>query len=408
MFSMQYDAIIFLYTKYNRYGVHALVASLDKANVGIPIKLVPLDKIPEISRKYKNPIIAMGFTTIYFVENYDKIKKVLENSRGVKIVGGPHATGDPVGLLNIGFDYVFVGDGEKSLVEFVKEGVTKGIVYKEGDQYIFTGWNRVNLDDYYSFPWWRGIYSPIEIERGCLHACRYCETPFLYGKSRYRSIESVKEHINAMKKANKLHIRFIASDSFSYPYFFDLLEIQGVKLYVGSFPSEVRPENVSEEKLKAMKGRVANKRIIVGAQSGSERMLKIMNRQHTVEDVKNAVELIVKYGFVPEVDFIFGLPGETKEDVEETLNLMEWITAKGGRVHAHAFMPLPGTPWEDKKPGKVPEVIRKFVERLTGKGLAYGYWKEQEVIGRKIYNFYREGKILGFRGWKLVKYKLIL
>ena len=403
---MEYDALIFLYEKHNRYSVHALLAALDKNEVEIPVILSKLEDIPEHTKKYRNPVIAFSFKTQYLVEKYKSIQKLLQSVKGTKVAGGPHPTGDPVGTLKLGFDVVFVGDGEASFPEFLLGYTPKGVVLKEENGFVFTGWNRVKLDDYQSFPWWRKLFSPIEIERGCNHACRYCETPFIYGKSRYRGIDSVEEHVEAMKRMNKYHVRFIASDSFSYPYFFDILGLEGVKLYVGSFPSEVRPENVSEEKLEAMKGRVHNKRIVVGAQSGSERMLERMNRGHTVENVRVAVELILDYGFTPEVDFIFGLPGETKEDVEETLRLMEWITTKGGRVHAHTFMPLPGTPWEGEKPGTIPKIVRKFVERMTGRGLAYGYWKEQERVGKVIYKLYKEGKILGFRGWQQLRVRL--
>ncbi len=397
-----YDGVVFLYEKHNRYSVHALLGAMDVTDTRIPVVLARLDEIARASQMFDNPLIAMPLHTVFLAENWDRVVRTVRESRGTRVAGGPHATGDPVGTLNIGFDLVFVGDSEESFVDFLHGEMSRGVVYREGD-YVFTGWSRVNLDDYPSFPLSLRILSPIEIERGCVHGCRYCETPFIFGRSRYRSMESVREHVEVIRARDKKDVRFIASDSFSYPYFYDLLNLEGVRLFVGSFPSEVRPESVDEEKLEAMEGIVANRRIIVGAQSGSDRMLDIMNRGHTVEDVKVAVDLISNHGFTPEVDFIFGLPGEKREDVEATLELMEYVVARGGKIHTHTFMPLPGTPWESMPAGRVPEEVRKYVSRLIGLGKAYGYWERQERIARIMEQMYKEGKILGFRGWREVK-----
>ena len=53
---------------------------------------------------------------------------------------------------------------------------------------------------------------------------------------------------------------------------------------------------------------------------------------------------------MPQVDLIFGLPTELEEDQRMTLDLVRWIVAKGGKVRAHRFMPLPGTPLAAARP----------------------------------------------------------
>ena len=104
---------------------------------------------------------------------------------------------------------------------------------------------------------------------------------------------------------------------------------------------------------------VSNDRIIVGAQSGSQRILNIINRGHTVEDVFLAVDNLIDYGFVPDVDLIFlALP----------------------RIHAHIFMPLPGTPFENYPPGKIDSKTKKVLGDLARRGLLYGSWAVQEKL----------------------------
>jgi radical SAM superfamily enzyme YgiQ (UPF0313 family) len=83
------------------------------------------------------------------------------------------------------------------------------------------------------------------------------------------------------------------------------------------------------------------------------------------------------------VDFIAGLPGETPEDAAASRALMQRVADLGARVHAHAFMPLPGTPWQREAPGEVDAATALLLDRLASCGRAYGQWKGQaRVAGR--------------------------
>ena len=65
--------------------------------------------------------------------------------------------------------------------------------------------------------------------------------------------------------------------------------------------------------------------------------------------------MILDYGYGVDLDFIFGLPGETPEDLEKTLDYFNEIllSSKKIRIHTHTFMPLPGTPYSNAPKGKV-------------------------------------------------------
>jgi len=154
-------------------------------------------------------------------------------------------------------------------------------------------------------------------------------------------------------------------------------------VYLGSFPSEVRPENVTLESLELVKKYCANDNIIIGAQSGSKSLLDSIHRGHGVEEVVNATKLIIEAGLVANIDFIFGMPGETEDDIEQTLALMKELTKTGARVHSHTFMPLVGTPFSNGAPGKVDLKTRQLLESLRGKGLEYGDWQKQETVAEE-------------------------
>ncbi|MCD4789785.1 MAG: hypothetical protein K8R37_07260, partial [Bacteroidales bacterium] len=82
---------------------------------------------------------------------------------------------------------------------------------------------------------------------------------------------------------------------------------------------------------------------------------------------------------------IFGLPGETVADQQETLELVEFVVNKGGRIHSHYFTPLPGTPLEYAVPSPVGKDVNRTMGRLALGGKATGVW-EPDVHGQDIKN----------------------
>jgi radical SAM superfamily enzyme YgiQ (UPF0313 family) len=100
-----------------------------------------------------------------------------------------------------------------------------------------------------------------------------------------------------------------------------------------------------------------------------------MGRGHDVAAVRRAVATARACGFRPSVDFVFGLPGEEEEDREATRRLVSEVARAGARVHAHAFDPLPGTPWRAEPPGRLDEATAALLARLHAGGRAYGAWR---------------------------------
>jgi len=113
----------------------------------------------------------------------------------------------------------------------------------------------------------------------------------------------------------------------------------------------------------------------LGAQSGSQSVLDRISRGHTVEDVKCAVEICREYDLTPVVDVIFGLPGETVADQQETLDRVGFVVNKGGRIHSHYFTPLPGTPLEDAVPSPVGKDVNRAMGQLALGGKVTGVWE---------------------------------
>ena len=413
--------LIFAYFRPNRYSFNALLGALER-DLSIGLKAFKfffprkeeelISFVKELSERYEIFLFLSFFTPQYWEvkELLQKIKNLKLKNRVFLIAGGPHATGLPRKTLEMGFDYVFVGEGEETLLEFLKGLLKeeyfpkiKGLAYFKGEEFIYTGKARpVDLSNYPPFSLKFSLIGPMEITRGCPFTCKYCQTPCIFGtKVRHRSLEQILFYAEALLRRGIRDLRFITPNAFSYGSpDGKTLNLEGVKtlleelyklvkpyqgrLFFGSFPSEVRPEHVTEETVQLVKRYCANDNLVIGAQTGSERMLEYLQRGHTVEDVRRAVKITLKAGLKAKVDFIFGLPGEKEEDIRATLFLMEELARMGAIIHAHTFMPLPQTPFMKKPAGKISKEIFDFIKKFLPKGQVFGEWEKQMILAERI------------------------
>lgn len=89
-------------------------------------------------------------------------------------------------------------------------------------------------------------------------------------------------------------------------------------------------------------------------------------------------------GLRANVDFLFGMPGETDDDVATTIEACRTLARMGARIHTHTFMPLPGTPWSHELPGVISDDLRDAVRVLESRGQAYGSWEAQQALAQEL------------------------
>lgn len=325
------------------------------------------------------------------------------------VCGGVHATAEPAATLQAGWDLVAIGEGEQLLrdlvVDFARGGdgcVVPGVASLAADGTLRKNGraDRIALDDFPPFGPEHGRYGPIEITRGCIYACRFCQTPYFAGAAfRHRSVANVRQWVRWLVDRGFRDFRFLSPTSLSYgtttaeP---DLAAVEALlagvredigaerKLWFGTFPSEVRPEHVTDASLRLLRRWVSNRALIIGGQSGSDRVLASSARGHDAAVVERAVALCGEHGFVAHVDFLLGLPGEEPADVEATLAMMDRLVARGAKVHGHTFLPLPGTPFRKAAPGTLTAEVRRRLRNLASKGQLYGQWEQQEVAAQRL------------------------
>jgi len=350
----------------NRYSITALSSAVDFG----------------LARKPEDGIMLYSFASPQAPQVFREVKSARTDS--IFIAGGPHPSGCPEETLEY-FDYVVIGEGEKTLPELVAAlrsgkdvSTVKGIAFKDNGKVVFTGQREeVELDS--CPPFKPPLFGPIEITRGCPWSCAYCQTPRLFGHHmRHRSVEAICKYDKYYEDK-----RLVSPNAFAYgsdgitpdeAAVERLLKSLSGNIYFGTFPSEVRPEFVTPKMLELVNTYCANDELHLGGQSGSDRMLKAIHRGHSSSEVLSAVEKTHDSGLTPVVDFIFGMPGEQEEDQRLTLDCIESIIREGGKVRAHYFMPLPGTELANTQPEKLSPEIEKLLGKLALGGKLTGSW----------------------------------
>ena len=227
-----------------------------------------------------------------------------------------------------------------------------------------------------------GINAFVSITRGCDNMCTFCVVPFTRGRERSREPQSIIEEIQDLWDRGFKEICLLGQNVDSYLWyggglkkdFEKATEIQKatavdfaqlLEMCAKQFPkmrfrfSTSNPQDMHEEVLHviAKHDNVCNY-IHLPVQSGSTRILKEMNRQHTREEYMELVDKIKQIipGCSISQDMITGFPTETEEDHQDTLSLMQYVEYDFG--YMFAYSERPGTLAARKMEDDVPEEVK--------------------------------------------------
>ncbi|RDI15987.1 tRNA (N6-isopentenyl adenosine(37)-C2)-methylthiotransferase MiaB [Flavobacterium sp. AG291] len=226
-----------------------------------------------------------------------------------------------------------------------------------------------------------GVTAFVSITRGCDNMCTFCVVPFTRGRERSREPQSIMEEIADLYGKGFKEVTLLGQNVDSYLWYGGGLKKDFVKasemqkatavdfaqlldMVAKAFPkmrfrfSTSNPQDMHLEVIEVMaKHHNICKYIHLPVQSGSTRILKEMNRQHTREEYMALVDNI--YRIIPEMslsqDMIAGFPTETEEDHQDTLSLMEHCNYDFGFMFAYSERPgtLAARKMEDDVPADV-------------------------------------------------------
>lgn len=328
-------------------------------------------------------IVGVSSTTISYVAAQKMINTIKEINPEITIImGGAHISALPLPTMSEckNVDIGVFGEGEYTLLEIMEKldqkqslsGV-QGVLYRDNGRIIQNKPRTTSkcLDEIpfparqllkdlrlYSHTPFRGakFTTTMITSRGCPFNCGYCDQSIFGRTWRYHSAEYVTEEISFLK--DKYNIDFISfeDDNFllSKKRTIDICQRMLKNSLNISFSCLGRANEVDDDVLPLLK-KAGCKTIYIGIESGSPRILELVNKKISIEEIKKGVELIKKYHINVTGSFILGLPTETKDDIEKTINFALSLPLDG--ITFFTFTPYPNTSLRDLafQHGKVSE-----------------------------------------------------
>lgn len=348
----------------------------DKAEQTIRKRLQKYNAVKKINPKMKVGVLGCMAERLK--------EKFLEEEKIVDLVVGPDAYKDLPNLI------AEVEDGRSAVNVILSKEETYGDI------------SPVRLNS-------NGVTAFVSITRGCDNMCTFCVVPFTRGRERSRNPQSIIEEVNDLWKKGYKEITLLGQNVDSYLWyggglkkdFSKASDIQ--KATAASFSkllelcaeaqpkmrirfSTSNPQDMSMDVIEtvAKYNNICNY-IHLPVQSGSNRILKAMNRQHTREEYFEMIDNIMR--ILPDCtishDLITGFPSETEADHQDTLSLMEYVKYSFG--YMFAYSERPGTMAERKLKDDVPEAVKKQrLAEIVDLQQKHSLYRTQQFVGKVV------------------------
>lgn len=316
-------------------------------------------------------------------------KFIKEQSPGTKIVwGGPHATVLPETINEPFIDFLIRGYGSKSLADLIEclklnngdySGIkglshkSNGNVYhnprsKEFETIPFTDIPYHLLDvtsPHYLRSYMGKRMFPLFTSIGCPYKCSFCVHPTIYKEINgpkwqpHAELEVVGHMEHVIKKFNVTHICFI--DDTSFPdinrmrNIFKIMLDRGIKVTLEFRGARINEIDRMDDDFLSLMVQAGTRVLMVGVESASDRILKLMQKGITKEQIIRVNQKLARYPEItPYYNFIYGTPGETYEDLLETKEVVLQIL----RDNPNAYIGFGGD-WKPIPGSKMLEIAEK-------------------------------------------------
>ncbi len=342
------------------------------------LKQYLLQNRPEVIAIYTNLM-----TKLNVIELVQFIRKEESLQKSVIVLGGPDIRYNVDNYLSTGANIAVIGEGEQTMLEIVQTvekgnreefGHITGLAYRniEGDIITTAERNRIRPVDSLPFPNRKKIDIPaylnvwkthhgksamtVSTQRGCPYTCKWCSTA-VYGQSyRRRSPKLVAQELKYLKETYNPDSIWFVDDVFTVSHKW-LKEFQEeVQAQEAMIPFEciTRADRMNEEVVQVLKDAGAF-RVWIGSESGSQKIIDAMDRRVDVHQVRKMIQKTREYGMQAGTFIMLGYPGETMEDIEETIHHLK--VANPDQFTITVAYPIKGT-------GLYQEVESNFVNEL--------------------------------------------
>ena len=339
---------------YPPLGILCVSAWLDKHEIDNEVydtSFSSIEAFKEHLLGLKPDIIALYtnlMTKLNVIEMMQFIKTESSLSHATIVLGGPDVRHNVEGYLGAGAQVLVVGEGEQSMLEIVQTvqqgnntefGHIAGVAYQSDDGAIIKTQERDKIKDIDLLPFpnrhkidmnvyletWKKHHGQsamtISTQRGCPYTCKWCSTA-VYGQSyRRRSPALVAKEMKLLKDQYNPDTIWFVDDVFTVSHKWLSEFVQEVKKQDAIIPFEciTRADRMNEDVIQNLK-EAGCFRVWIGAESGSQKVIDLMDRRVDVQKVRDMIKLSQQYKIEAGTFIMVGYPGETEEDIKETIN----------------------------------------------------------------------------------------
>jgi len=328
------------------------------------------DQLLDAVVKYNPDVIGLSSMTHEISKTHNVATKLRASLANVPtVIGGCHLTALPKETLKEfpSFTYGIYGEGEKTMLDLVqclqngtsdKLSQINGLVYRDSQEVrVNPPRDRLNSSELDSLPYpafkqyykdkkalaGKNDYYVMMTSRGCPYNCAFC-MQVLGRQVRRRSAESIVDEIEHAINQYGVHTIYFFDEIFLFndKLTHDTLELMKKRNLVRhiKWRATTRVNLVDENVVKKAK-EVGCFMLHLGIESGSDEILKAVNKNINVEGVKKAVKIIKKAGVSIDAAYILGHPNETIETIKATINLAVKLNTKV--IGIGVMIPYPGT-----------------------------------------------------------------
>lgn len=222
-------------------------------------------------------------------------------------------------------DKIIVGEGEELFLKYLQGKLPK-------EQKVYTLKDNENrslelsssyIPDFTDFDVTSYTQLASYVSRSCPFQCKFCSETVQWGEFRKKNIKQVVDELTELYKKHNSQL-FLLGDSLINPFITELSEElieRDTSIYIDGYLRADKNVCNIENTLKWRRGGLYRARL--GLESGSQRILNLMDKRITVEQIRSALSSLAYAGIKTTTYWVIGFPGETEEDFMETLNLIE-------------------------------------------------------------------------------------
>lgn len=290
------------------------------------------------AEKFCPDLVGVSTLTYRYGEAYELINRLKRAGHRV-VIGGPHVSVMRSKVLEeCEADFAIKHEGEYKLLSLCRGenlGEIDGLIYRKSGRIIenkdgefIEDLDSIPFPRYQKFELGRYMFNsplPIISSRGCPYSCTFCSVKVVAGRRyRPRSARNVVAELEYWYQKGHHSFSF-QDDNFTFDRqrvfdLCDLIEERGLSGLTMECGNGIRADRMDRELLKRMK-EVGFRSLAIGVEAGNNKVLKSIKKGETIETIEQAIKTACDLGYSTRLYFLLGSPGETPQDLEDSIRL---------------------------------------------------------------------------------------